>query len=220
MTALRFVLLISFFIPLTSWAVHTFKKIDTCYHWIDHEYIQTKIEYAKTHNEKLFFWNDEVIYCWRTPLGAQSPWEPYGLGLIRIKFKPDVKIGHDVRLNGDRYKDLQAKGFDVLYSNNDPYQEYTITPSAIESWSIYRPETIKEMEAELKYYNAEVPQEDDVYYAFENFDLPWINKTLGPVIQEHKKRSKIEGRIFGDRKDQHFKTEDHYLWQKYLKTSA
>lgn len=96
-------------------------------------------------------------------------------------------MGHGPRLNGDRAADLLKGGFDVLSSNDNEFQEYTIAPSAVESWSIYRPEMVKEMKAELTFYNQQGPQEDDVYHAFVNYNSSWINDTLKPVIEEHEK---------------------------------
>jgi hypothetical protein len=194
---------------------HSFKQIDTCYHWQEQWQLDAKIKYAKENNGKLLFHGGEIIYCWRTPLGAQSKWEDHGDSLIRIKFKPGVKITHFPRQYGIENTLLHGE---VIYSNNNIWQEYTITPDAVESWSAYHPNMIKELQADLNYHMAGKVVEDDIFYPIRKYRLGWIKRKIPKMIKEHKSRRSTD-LLFGENLDRHFSTSIEFAWHEYLDTS-
>lgn len=208
-------LLIIFFLFLlttTAFAEHKFKKIDTCYHWQQDWQLQAKLNHAAKNNEELLFYNNQVIYCWRTPIGAQSNWEDHGDYLVRIKLKPDAKIVHMKR----QYNVATTNQFgDAIYSNDNRWHEYTITPDAVESWSVYHPGMIEELKADLQYHLDGKAVENDVFYPFMYYNLNWINSTIPDIIDEHEDQIN-KAQIFGKNKDQHFETTVSMSFHEYL----
>ena len=205
-----FVLLL--LMSVSAFADHTFKEIDTCYHWNEKWQLDHKIQYANDNNGDLYFHNGGVIYCWRTPMGAQSAWEDHGDYLIRIKFKPGTKIVHMTR----QYSIQNTSQYgDVIYSNDNRWHEYTITPNAVESWSAYQPNMIAELEADLSYHQDGKAYDDNVFYPWSNYSLSWINSVIPSVIQTHKDMTD-EAVIFGENLDQHFVTRHPMEYRDYL----
>lgn len=196
-----------------AFAAHDYKEIDTCYHWLQKWQLDAKIKFAKNNDGKLYFHRGQVIYCWRTPLGAQNKWEDHGDFLIRIKFKKRIKIAHAKRQVSIGET---LKYGEVIYSNDKHWQEYTITPDAVESWSAYHPRMVQEMKAELlSYQQPHWVDENDLFYARRFFDLKWINKTMPKIINAHEDASS-ESMIFGNNSEEHFETNDEYNWNYYI----
>jgi hypothetical protein len=197
-------------------AEHSFKEIDTCYHWQEEWQLNAKVKFAQENDGKLYFHGGETIYCWRTPIGAQSKWEDHGDSLIRIKFKPGVKIAHFTRQHGI---DSTLAIAEVIYSNNNKWQEYTITPDAVESWSAYHPKMIKEVEADLNYHKAKQVVEDDIFYPLKKYKLGWLKRNIPKMILDHK--SKVsEDLVFGENLDRHFKTSVEFSWHNFLEPGS
>jgi hypothetical protein len=191
---------------------HTMAQIDTCYHWLTPAQLQPKIDFAESNRGELYFYGGAPVYCWRSPLGAYSAWEAHGDVLIRIKFKPGTKITTAARSNYFR-----EMGSPVVYSNNNRWHEYTITPDAVESWSMYHPNMIMEMKAEMQFYKAGLATADDVFYPFTAFDLNYLNQQIPPIIAAHIEGSKKDfTRVYGKNVSEHFKTSYPLPWQKYL----
>jgi len=194
------------------YAAHTFKDIDTCYHWEEQWQLDAKVSFAKKNNGELYFHEDNVIYCWRTPLGAQSAWEDHGDVLIRIKLKDNKKIIHMQR-QGTITK-TKSYG-DIIYSNDNAWQEYTITPAAVESWSVFHPGMIEELKADFQFHKDGKASDDDVFYAFQHYSLRWLKSMMPTIINYHEKNiGKAE--IFGENKENHFVTSFKLPWQEYV----
>lgn len=193
---------------------HEFIEIDTCYHWLQPHQLSSKIDYAKKNNGDLYFYGGSVTYCWRSPLGAQSSWEDHGDELVRIKFKPGTKLVNRSRVNS--FQEIEDLGVSGIYSNDNAWHEYTIAPSAVESWSVYHPNTIVEMNAELNFYKAGEVRANDVFYPFHAYDQNWVSSTLSPIIKDQETKSKVSPMIYGSKTQDHFKTKVPLRWHKYL----
>jgi|GEM_PF-6811246 hypothetical protein len=195
-------------------AAHTFEQIDTCYHWLEEDQLQYKLLYAAKNNGALEFYNDEAIYCWRSPLGAYSAWEEHGDTLIRIKFKKGTKVVHSPR-NPNLASMIKIGA--VIYSNDNKWHEYTITPQAVESWSIYHPNMIAEMKSELRYYMKGEVTDNDVFYPFSEFNAQYLNQNISAIIANYEARVQDkQTRVFGANQGDHFTTSMDLPWQKYL----
>lgn len=207
-------------LSISSQATHTFQEIDVCYHWLEPEQLQVKIDYADTHNGDLLFYGGSVVYCWRSPLGAYSSWEPHGDELIRIKLNPESvkKTRHMPR--HESIEATLAADAHIIYSNNFSWHEYTITPNAVESWSINQPQTIQEEWAELAYYKSGKVTDNDVFYPFNFFSFELLRESLSLVIQAHEEKSKTGPRIYGSHQKSHFETRFTLPWHAYLKAPA
>ena len=197
---------------------HEFVDIDTCYHWIQPDQLASKIQWSKAHNGQMYFYNRNVVYCWRSPLGAQSAWEDHGDELVRIKFKPGTKLINRTRVAS--FDQIDALGAQGIYSNDNAWQEYTISPAAVESWSIYQPNTILEMKAELAFYQKGEARPADVFYPFQYYDKNWINTMIPMIIADQEAKSLRQPQIFGDNIQNHFKTNVTLPWMKYLNRLA
>jgi hypothetical protein len=209
------ILLASFFVlSMASAAGHQYAQIDTCYHWLEPQQLDYKIAYAESHNGDLQFYNNQAIYCWRSPLGAYSSWEDHGDVLIRIKFKKGTRVVQHARQPD---LDYMGKIGSVIYSNNEKWQEYTIAPEAVESWSMYHPKMIAEMKAELAQYQADEVTANDVFYPFAEFNLRWIEDKMTSVIRAHNvEAAKGKTKIYGKNPGNHFATAYTLPWQKFF----
>lgn len=200
----HFLSLILIFFGQELLAEHSFVKIDTCYHWLEESQLAAKIRYAEEHNGALYFHNGNVIYCWRSPAGSQSRFEWHGSLLIRIKLRPGIRVAHMER----QYTTAKTARFaDLIYSNDQDWHEYTITPQAVESWSVFQPETVLELKADFKYLTEGSPTENDVFYPFKYWDRNQVKAFYAPLIRH------IEGlsipalaRIYGQNIENHFVT--------------
>jgi hypothetical protein len=191
---------------------HTMAQIDTCYHWLTPAQLASKVDYAEKNNGALLFFGGSAVYCWRSPLGAYSSWEDHGSELIRIKLKSGIRV-----VNKERDPFISHMvATPIIYSNDTPWHEYTIAPGAVESWSMYEPNMVQEMRAELQYYRAGLATADDVFYPFRFYDLNYAVSALTPIIQDHAAQAK-KAKIYGPHPENHFKTSYILPWMKFLK---
>ncbi|MEN0059600.1 MAG: hypothetical protein AAGB31_12245 [Bdellovibrio sp.] len=196
-----------------SYAAHQYEDIDTCYHWLEPSQLRAKLDYARSNNGKLAFYGNGPIYCWRSPLGAVSRWEIHGSYLIRIKFKSNTKVAHAPRGNIGYMMSIAP----VIYSNDNSWHEYTITPEAVESWSVFHPRLLQEMTAELKHYASDDVNENDVFYPFQYFSLSYTKDRYDQAMALFQTEIK-NGRTYigGEKPENHFLTKMKLPWQKYV----
>lgn len=209
--------IVSFWLALPALAGHTFKPIDVCYHWLEPRQLQAKIDFAEKNNGKFYFYDSSVpTYCWRTPFGSYSRnFEHHGDMLIRIKLR-HVPILHAPRTNVERMKEP------IYYSNDNHWHEYTVTPAAIESWSIYHPGLIAELEAELEMYRQDLVTEDDVFYPAYSFKR-YRNAEAGylPGLIANMKANVRKAKIYGENIENHFNTiyPDSFPFRRFIDPS-
>ncbi|MBK7962270.1 MAG: hypothetical protein IPK04_14465 [Bdellovibrionales bacterium] len=191
---------------------HSMDQIDTCFHWLETNQLLAKIEYARKYDGAFYFHQRQPVYCWKSPLGAYSAWERHGNELLRIKLKPGIRVVE--RYRGKSIDDMIDTP--VIYSKEREWHEYIITPEAIESWSIYHPNMVNEMKAELAYYGTftKKPNPNDVFYPIEQYDFSFLTSVIPNIIEKHSQAAQ-EGRseIFGKNQEDHFKTKFRLPWQ-------
>jgi len=190
---------------------HLFRPIDTCYQWLEKWQLEAKIAHAKTHNGELLFIGKDPLYCWRSPVGAQSAWEDHGDEIIRIKLRPNAKFGNRSRTD---IEEMKKNNIDVIYSNDSPWHEYTIAPNAVESWSTEMPQTASELRADYQFILGANVTDDDVFYPYEKLDRQWLKSNIGPLIGTLEfNHNQGRGQVFGQNIDHHFKTIHQRPWE-------